>query len=693
MLAFVLLASIFWLPCNAESKENSKETTPSLNEEEIKNHLDFLLSPKLKGRKSGTEGVKDVQNYIIKHFKNLEFNLDNKESETNHLYSKTHETRTPVLEDLATVEIVNEQGETIDKFRQYEDFRLRKDDFSLGGKFSGPLHQLKDRDELYAKQDDYADQGVIIDYQELATPENPEKEIDKHLTLHDVEAIIYREDNEISSRSIQLGFKHDRFYQERGAIKIGASKEMYQEIINYQEAGNEVRVSAPLLFEKSKLHNLLAFFPGESAYQEEVLMIAASVDGLGKDPRGEIHDSALNYAASVALALELARAHHEEGLQYDADLVFAFFDGTHLGETGIKEYLDNPLFPEERTRVIYLDELGAHPDYKLTTYQPPGARWFRAQNLVGEIETRADEDGFTMGKKTDDLSRGHVPFREKGIIAASLTSCHEPELSATNDLFEPVDTGQLKETGKLLLGALQDQGQKDLFSGVLEAVKDAFWIVLLLPPLAAGKVTQTPVLRFTRTYPVLFIWLLFFCFISILYYQTYFHLYNFTPLLYQEISPGAGELLSQFSRQMPSLLTMGFFFWMYLVPAIGVYAVLEIKFENINRLLLLGLVSTASYVSLFIPFLRMDLYDDYYRVLFPQLLDIKYGEFIIPLVLVLVSLGITLVLKTEVRGINSTMLALAFFLVLFGLLVWTLAPYMYSQELIELRSTGARILF
>ena len=184
---------------------------------------------------------------------------------------------------------------------------------------------------------------------------------------------------------------------------------------------------------------------------------------------------------------------------------------------------------------------------------------------------------------------------------------------------------------------------------------------------------------------------MFFCVIWLLYYHTQFYLYDFTPEPYPETSPSANALGGQILHNLFPVITMGFFFWLYLLPAAMLFLVIEVKFHNLNSYLKIGLIATTCYFSTVYPLLSM--HDEYYRVLFPGLLNFSYGEYIIPLVLVMVALGITIILKHELPETPSSKLTLVFWGVFYVLLIWALAPHLFSQEIIELRSTGREIIF
>ncbi|MFH1276913.1 MAG: M20/M25/M40 family metallo-hydrolase [Candidatus Eisenbacteria bacterium] len=89
----------------------------------------------------------------------------------------------------------------------------------------------------------------------------------------------------------------------------------------------------------------------------DALLVAAHYDHLGVR-EGKVHPGADDNASGVALLCELARAYHESN-PHDGPVVFAAFTGEEMGLLGSKQYVDNPLFPRERTvAAVNIDMVG-----------------------------------------------------------------------------------------------------------------------------------------------------------------------------------------------------------------------------------------------------------------------------------------------------------------------------------------------
>jgi Zn-dependent M28 family amino/carboxypeptidase len=107
---------------------------------------------------------------------------------------------------------------------------------------------------------------------------------------------------------------------------------------------------------------VIGVLPGtDQELSEEVVVIGAHVDHLGKDPvSGGIYYGADDNASGTAVVMELARAFVLGGHKTARTVVFAAWNAEELGLIGSCEHVENPSFPISQTVAAWsIDMVGA----------------------------------------------------------------------------------------------------------------------------------------------------------------------------------------------------------------------------------------------------------------------------------------------------------------------------------------------
>jgi aminopeptidase YwaD len=125
---------------------------------------------------------------------------------------------------------------------------------------------------------------------------------------------------------------------------------------------------------QTEAYNVIGILEGTDAVlKNEIIVIGAHYDHLGKGGAGslavnstEIHHGADDNASGVAAVLELARQFAKEK-KNKRTIVFMAFGGEEEGLLGSKFYVNNPVFPLDKTvAMINLDMVGRLNENKLT---------------------------------------------------------------------------------------------------------------------------------------------------------------------------------------------------------------------------------------------------------------------------------------------------------------------------------------
>jgi aminopeptidase YwaD len=164
--------------------------------------------------------------------------------------------------------------------------------------------------------------------------------------------------------------------REIGAAMLGVSVEDLQNWQTNPPEKRDVRVLLKIELERSgaETYNVVGILDGtDPVLRSEAIVIGAHYDHLGRGGRGslapnsrEIHNGADDNASGVAALLELARTFSQEK-RNKRTIIFIAFGGAEEGLIGSKFYVNNPVFPLNKTvAMINLDTIGRLRDNKLT---------------------------------------------------------------------------------------------------------------------------------------------------------------------------------------------------------------------------------------------------------------------------------------------------------------------------------------
>jgi membrane dipeptidase len=116
-----------------------------------------------------------------------------------------------------------------------------------------------------------------------------------------------------------------------------------------------VEMEAHYINEARKAPNVIGVMPGKDPkLKDEYIIVGGHLDHLGVELDGQIYNGADDNAGSAAVILEIARTFQANGYRPDRTVVFASWAGEELGLVGSRYYTKNPVFPLEKT-VLYMN--------------------------------------------------------------------------------------------------------------------------------------------------------------------------------------------------------------------------------------------------------------------------------------------------------------------------------------------------
>jgi len=199
--------------------------------------------------------------------------------------------------------------------------------------------------------------------------------------------------------------------------------------------------------------NVVGLWPGvDPNLKEEVLIVAAHYDHIGRSPDGLYFPGANRNASGVAALLEMARVWRENGYRPARSVLFVAWGGEELGSAGVDYYLDRPLVPLTRTvGVIALDSLAGPRGYKLLIYGIQD----RDQPLVQSMELSADQLDRRAWRRSNAVEGWYTLFESVGLPTVKLIWAEaEEDFYLPTDSADSIDLEHLASSGEILTLAI-----------------------------------------------------------------------------------------------------------------------------------------------------------------------------------------------------------------------------------------------
>ncbi len=234
--------------------------------------------------------------------------------------------------------------------------------------------------------------------------------------------------------TMSAGFVANMFakYKLKGGI-VKNNKRNFLQPFEYKprnEKGEVLQDATPL-----EAYNVVGILEGTDAVlKNEAIVIGAHYDHLGKGGMGslaanskEIHHGADDNASGVAAMLELARQFAKEK-KNKRTIIFIAFGGEEEGLLGSKFYVNNPVFPLEKTvAMINMDMVGRLNENKLTVGGIGTANEWKS---MFEVKNKT-----TYGLVTEQV----LPNGDRKTVSSTQLDVSKFNLQLNEDGFGPSD--------------------------------------------------------------------------------------------------------------------------------------------------------------------------------------------------------------------------------------------------------------
>lgn len=204
------------------------------------------------------------------------------------------------------------------------------------------------------------------------------------------------------------------------AMKTNAPPYIQIKLANPPQATAELKVD--LQKRTVDAYNVIGIIEGrDPVLKNEAIVIGAHYDHLGRGGRSslspnsaDIHHGADDNASGTAAILELARQFAKEK-KNKRTLIFMAFGGEEEGLLGSKHYVNNPVWPLDKTvAMINLDMVGRLNEQNKLTVGGIGtaSEWNQLVNSANQMEIRTEKIEMTMGQpdKTSTIASRSEPI-------------------------------------------------------------------------------------------------------------------------------------------------------------------------------------------------------------------------------------------------------------------------------------------
>ncbi|WP_432666002.1 M28 family peptidase [Wukongibacter baidiensis] len=403
ILIFVLI--IFYC---INSYTNSFDET-IFNADNAYDHINELATSKYNGRLTGTEGNSLALKYVEDHFEKLGI----EPAGENGTYYQYFDCLVPQIDTQPVFTIEDTKGNILEELKIYEDYRAFT--YSVGGgiRFEGDILLV---DKYLSKTDPEIIKDKIV---VMASTGIREKDVQYVLenggrgllfnrlgTFQSVAGNDYRIKSVSSDAKKGKGMffgalGRDAYFKLK---KLSDPRLLEEEYERLGDSGTKkppkgagiirgVKLKCDLEFPVVKSANIIGKIDGKKK-DGGYLIIGAHIDHAGSGTDEKYFPGALDNASGVGMILELARViKNQNNLPYRT-IVFALWNGEENGLVGSKYYVENPIYPLEKSQVINLDCIGTvnaskvNIEYNETVGKIIGSKMYQYADDL-EIDTEA----------------------------------------------------------------------------------------------------------------------------------------------------------------------------------------------------------------------------------------------------------------------------------------------------------------
>jgi len=428
----LVLTSVFFFTLGAQSKRNNDITV-----DELRNHLKYIASDELQGRRAGSDGADKVAEYIAREFKAYGLSPAGEEG----TFFQPFEFVAGVKMGSNNSFTASTKGKEV-KFSLNEDFRPLG--FSSTGVFEGAVvfagYGIASKEKGY---DDF--EGIDVKGKAVIVlrfhPEgdNQHSDFNQYASLRykatkareqGATALIVVTGPADADKDELMRLTYDQsagsagipsFTMTQAAVNRllasgGMTVQQLQEGINKEKKprsmildGVTVKAAAEVEEIRKTSKNVLGYLEGsEAGLKNEVLVVGAHYDhlGMGGENSGSlqpdtvaVHNGADDNGSGTVGLLELAQYYGSQRASLKRSMLFTAFTGEEMGLLGSAHFVKDPTIPLSRiVTMLNMDMIGRLNEGKLIVYgigtSPGFEELAQKANADSSFVLKLNKDGF-----------------------------------------------------------------------------------------------------------------------------------------------------------------------------------------------------------------------------------------------------------------------------------------------------------
>jgi hypothetical protein len=486
--------------------QKNKGGVNSITSSELESYLSFLASPLLKGRMNGEEGLDTAAGYIAAKAKKIGLKPANGISffQPYSVVEKgmdTEKTSIQITKDGKNSVIIKEP---MFQFMPMEaaDFELEGDVVFAGYGINAPKYRYNDLDSI-----ETADKILLIMDRAPLTPDNKRCQFEdqqwltmmgfqmklQELMFTKAKAILIVTDPKSGFYSFEEAYPDLARYMKSSTALKGQKRQIFDfpgmpkiifihrsvadELLNgtgknltelqntidtelrphsFSIKEKQIKITEASIDKDKILTNVAALIEGrDPVLKNEIVLYSAHIDHIGIT-KGEVNSGADDDGSGCVALLEMAEAFQSLSKKPLRSILFLWVSGEEIGLFGSQSYVNNPLFPLDKTVAdINADMIGrVKSDADTSNQNPmtgPNSVFVIADNQSKELLTIADEAAkktglsfdYSLSSRTHPLqlfSRSdHFNFIQKDIPILAFTTGIPTDYHTPGDVISKIN--------------------------------------------------------------------------------------------------------------------------------------------------------------------------------------------------------------------------------------------------------------